>query len=400
MDLSEIRQLDETYLIQNYGSRLPYCFTHGQGCWLYDTAGRRYLDWLAGIAVSTLGYDHPRLTAALQEQVAAILHSSNYFLIEPQARLGKHLVELSGLDRAFFCNSGAEANEALLKLARRWAAAKWGEGQRFVVVTCEGSFHGRTLATLTATGQAKVQQGYAPLMPGFRHVPFEDLAAAAAAIDDQTIAFLVEPVQGEGGINPASDAYLQGLRQLCDERGILLLFDEVQCGLGRTGKFFASQWSGVKPDAMALAKGLGGGVPIGAVVCTQALADVLQPGSHGTTFGGNHLATRAGLTVVESILDDGLLEHAVVVGERLQAGLAALCQEHALAAGHRGRGLMLALLLADEQAVAVRDACADEGLIVNAVKPDVIRIVPPLIISADEVDQGLEMLDAALAKVG
>jgi len=400
MDLSEIRHLDETYLIQNYGSRLPFCFTHGSGCYLYDTAGRRYLDWLAGIAVNTLGYAHPKLTAALQEQVAAVMHTSNYFLIEPQARLGRHLVEQSGLDRAFFCNSGAEANEALLKLARRWAAAKWGEGQRFVVVTCEGSFHGRTLATLTATGQAKVQQGFAPLMPGFRHVPFEDLAAAEAAIDDQTIAFLVEPVQGEGGINPASAEYLQGLRKLCDKKGILLLLDEVQCGIGRTGKFFASQWAGIKPDAMALAKGLGGGVPIGAVVCTQELADQLQPGSHGTTFGGNLLATRAGLTVVETILNDGLMDHAAAMGQRLQAGLDALCQKHALAAGSRGKGLMLALLLNDDQSAAVRDACADEGLIVNAVKPDVVRIVPPLVISADEVDEGLAMLDRALAKVG
>jgi len=400
MDLSEIRQLDETYLIQNYGSRLPYCFTRGEGCYLFDTAGRRYLDWLAGIAVNTLGYGHPKLTAALQAQVAAVMHTSNYFLIEPQARLGKHLVELSGLDRAFFCNSGAEAIEALLKLSRRWAAAKWGEGERFVVLTCEGSFHGRTLATLAATGQAKVQQGFAPLTPGFRHVPFEDLAATAAAIDEQTVAVLVEPVQGEGGINPASDAYLQGLRKLCDERGLLLLLDEVQCGIGRTGDFLACTRSGIRPDAIALAKGLGGGVPIGAVVCSQSLADHLTPGSHGTTFGGNPLATRAGLTVVETILSDGLMDNAKAMGRRLQDGLDQLSDKHALAAGSRGRGLMLALLLAEERSAAVRDACADEGLIVNAVKPDVIRIVPPLIIDADEVDEGLAMLDRALGNVG
>ena len=400
MDLSEIRQLDEQYLIQNYGSRLPFSFVKGEGCYLYDTTGKRYLDWLAGIAVNTLGYAHPKLTAALQAQVAAVMHTSNYFLIEPQARLAKLLVEHSGLDRAFFCNSGAEANEALLKLARRWASAKWGEGERFVVVTCEGSFHGRTFATLTATGQAKVQAGFAPLMPGFRHVPFEHLAAAEEAIDDQTIAFLVEPVQGEGGINVASDEYLLGLRELCNERGILLLFDEVQCGVGRTGQMFAHLSAGIKPDAMALAKGLGGGVPIGAVVCSQELADELKPGSHGTTFGGNPLATRAGQVVVETILSDGLMQNAVDQGKRLTDGLKQLCDRHEVAKGVRGKGLMLALLLADDQSVAVRDACADEGLIVNAVKPDVIRIVPPLILSSDEVDEGLAKLDAALAKVG
>ncbi|NUP99241.1 MAG: aspartate aminotransferase family protein [Armatimonadetes bacterium] len=399
MDLAELQRLDETYLVQNYGPRLPIAFVRGEGVYLYDSAGKRYLDWLAGIAVNTLGYGHPRLVSALTEQVSNLLHTSNYFLIEPQARLGQHLVEQSGLARAFFCNSGAEANEALLKIARRWSAARHGEGARPTVITCENSFHGRTLATLTATAQAKVQKGYAPLMPGFKHVPFNDLAAARAAVDDQVAAILVEPIQGEGGINVADEAYLRGLRQLCDERGVLLLLDEVQCGVGRTGSLFAFQQYGLAPDAVALAKGLGGGVPIGAVVCTQPLADVLEPGSHGTTFGGNYLATRAGLTVIETILDDGLLAHAEAMGRRLGEGLGRLCKRSPLATSWRGRGLMLALELADDRAVAVRDAAAAAGLIVNAVKPNTIRILPPLVIQPAEVDEGLGKIEAALATV-
>ncbi len=400
MELAEHRSLDEGYLVQNYGTRLQMAFVRGEGCWLYDSEGRRYLDWLAGIAVNTLGYGHPRLVEALCEQVRAITHSSNYFYIGPQAKLGRHLVELSGLDRAFFCNSGAEANEALLKLARRWSAAMFGEGVRPGVITFGNSFHGRTLATLTATAQGRIQEGYAPLMPGFKHAPFNDLAAAREAVDETTCAILVEPIQGEGGINPADEAFLKGLRALCDERGLLLLLDEVQCGIGRAGTMFCYEQYGFLPDAVALAKGLGGGVPIGAVVCSQELADQLKPGSHGTTFGGNHLATRAGLTVVETILEDGLLAHVRDVGTRLKAGLDALCERSNLAVSARGRGLMLGLQLAEDRAAALRDACAAEGLIVNAVKPDTVRIVPPLVISADEVDEGLARLERAVAAVG
>lgn len=399
MSLDALRTLDETFVVQNYGTRLPLAFERGEGAYLFDVDGRRYLDWLSGIAVCTLGHAHPRLTQALCDQVGKLLHTTNYFHIAPQAAVGQLLVELSGLDRAFFCNSGAEANEALLKAARRWSAAKWGEGVRPTVITCDNSFHGRTFATLTATGNPKVQAGFAPLMPGFKRIPFNDLAAAAAALDETVCAFLVEPVQGEGGVWVATDEFLQGLRRLCDERGLLLLLDEVQCGVGRTGSWFAYQQYGLKPDGMALAKGLGGGVPIGAMVCSQALADALAPGSHGTTFGGNFLATRAALTVIETMRDEGLVEHTAEVGAYLQAQLQALCERNPACVAVRGRGLMLALVLAAEHAAAVRDAAAARGLIVNAVRPDTIRILPPLILTREQVDEGLAILEAAVNDV-
>ena len=399
MDLSVIRELDEQFVVQNYGTRLPLAFERGEGAYLYDTDGRRYLDWLAGIAVCTLGHAHPRLTAALCDQVGKLLHTTNYFHIWPQAQAARLLVELSGLPRAFFCNSGAEANEALLKASRRWSAARWGEGARPTVITFDGSFHGRTLATLTATNNPKVQAGFAPLMPGFRCVPFNDLPAARAAVDDTVCAFLVEPIQGESGINVADQAFLQGLRALCDEHGLLLLLDEVQTGMGRTGSWFAYQQYGIAPDAISLAKGLGGGVPIGAMLCTKALAEALAPGSHGTTFGGNFLATRAALTVLETMRDEDLPAHAATIGAALAAGLQALCARHALCTGVRGRGLMLALQLGEDKAVALRDAAAARGLIVNAVRPDAIRILPPLILTREQVDEGLAILDAAIAAV-
>ncbi len=399
MDLADYQRLDEAYLVQNYGQRLPIAFERGEGVYLYDSSGRRYLDWLAGIAVNTLGYAHPRLTEALCQQVRQLLHSSNYFLVEPQILLGKYLVELSGLDRAFFCNSGAEANEALLKGARRWSAARWGEGVRPTVLTCRNSFHGRTLATLTATAQDKIQKGFAPLMPGFGYVPFNDLPATRAAIDQTVCAILVEPVQGEGGVNVATPDYLKGLRALCDEAGILLLLDEVQCGVGRTGTMFAYEQYDIKPDAFSLAKGLGGGVPIGAMVCRQEIADALTPGSHGTTFGGNHLATRAGLAVIETILSDNLLPRVREVGARLEAGLRTLCERLECGVEVRGRGLMLALELSADIAAAARDAAAERGLIVNAVKPNTLRILPPLILNAAQVNEGLAILEAAIRAV-
>jgi predicted acetylornithine/succinylornithine family transaminase len=399
MDLAELRRLDETYVVQNYGTRLPLAFVRGEGVYLIDTAGRRYLDFLSGIAVCTLGHAHPRLTAALQEQVATLLHTTNYFHIGPQSQAARHLVELSGLDRVFFCNSGAEANEALLKAARRWGAARFGEGVKPTLITFGNSFHGRTLATLTATGNAKVREGFAPLMPGFKEAPFNDLAAAEAAIDDTVCGFLVEPIQGEGGINVADTDFLVGLRRLCDERGLLLLLDEVQCGMGRTGAWFAYQQYGIQPDAMALAKGLGGGVPIGAMVCRQELADALAPGSHGTTFGGNFLATRAALCVLEVMRETNLLEQVRDVADCLWSELQALCARQPLCTAPRGRGLMLGVGLAREVAAAVRDAAAGRGLIINAVRPDTLRLLPPLIISRAHVQEAIAKLEAALSDV-
>ena len=396
MDLAEHRRLDESFVVQNYGTRLPLAFVKGEGCYLWDSEGRRYLDFLAGIAVCTLGHAHPRLVAAIADQAATLVHTSNYFHIGPQSRTAELLVQASGLDRVLFCNSGAEANEALIKAARRWSAAKWGEGVRPTVITCENSFHGRTLATLTATGNPKVKDGFAPLVPGFRHVPFNDLAAAEAAIDDTVTAFLVEPVQGEAGIWVADDAYLQGLRRLCDERGILLLLDEVQSGVGRTGTLFAYEQYGIRPDGVSLAKGLAGGVPIGAVVLSQALADALPAGTHGTTFGGNFLATRAALTTLEVIAEEQLLENVQAVAPYLRAELDKLVAKHALLDSVRGRGFMLAVALNDEVAGALRDACAERGLILNAVRPNALRLLPPLTIGRAQVDEAVAILDAAV----
>jgi len=399
MDLAENRRLDETFVVQNYGTRLPIAFVKGEGCYLWDSEGRRYLDFLAGIAVCTLGHAHPRLVAAISEQAATLLHTSNYFHIGPQARTAELLVNASGLDRVLFCNSGAEANEALIKAARRWSAAQWGEGTRPTIVTAENSFHGRTLATLTATGNPKVKDGFAPLVPGFRHMTFNDLAAAEAAIDETVCAFLVEPVQGESGVWPVDTEYLQGLRRLCDERGLLLLLDEVQCGVGRTGTLFAYEQYGVRPDGVSLAKGLAGGVPIGAAVFTQALADALPAGTHGTTFGGNFLATRAAQTTLEIIADDRLLDNVADVAPYLQAELGKLVAKHDLLTGVRGRGLMLAVALSDDMANTLRDACAERGLIVNAVRPNALRLLPPLTISRAQVDEAVAILDAAVASL-
>lgn len=397
MSLRDLQPVSDQYLVQNYGQRLPLAFVRGEGCYLWDSEGRRYLDFLAGIAVCTLGHAHPVLTQAICEQAGALLHSSNYFHIGPQAHAAKLLVELSGLDRVMFGNSGAEANEALIKAARRWAAERWGEGQRATIVCTEGSFHGRTLATLTATGNPRVKAGFAPLMPGFRHVPYNDLAAAAEALDETTCGILLEPIQGESGIHPANLDYLQGLRRLCDERGLLLLLDEVQTGIGRTGTFFAYEHYGLVPDGVSLAKGLAGGVPIGAVVLCQALADALPAGTHGTTFGGNHLATRAALTTLEVIRDERLVDQAREVGDYLREQLLALAADAPLVAGVRGRGLMLAVALTAERANELRDACAAHGLIVNAVRADALRLLPPLILTRDQVDEGVAALRAALA---
>ncbi|MBI5834338.1 MAG: aspartate aminotransferase family protein [Armatimonadetes bacterium] len=399
MDLAENRRLDEAFVVQNYGTRLPIAFVKGEGCYLWDSEGRRYLDFLAGIAVCTLGHSHPRLVAAIAEQAATLLHTSNYFHIGPQARTAELLVQASGLDRVLFCNSGAEANEALLKAARRWSAGRWGEGVRPTVITCLNSFHGRTLATLTATGNPKVKDGFAPLMPGFRHVPFNDLAAAEAAIDDTVCAFLVEPVQGEAGIIVADDAYLRGLRALCDERGILLLLDEVQSGVGRTGTLFAFEQYGIRPDGVSLAKGLAGGVPIGAAIFNQALSDALPAGTHGTTFGGNFLATRAAQTTLEVIADEQVLENVNDVAPYLRAELDKLVDRHELLEGVRGRGFMLAIALREEVANVLRDACAERGLVVNAVRPNALRLLPPLTIGRAQVDEAVAILDAAITSL-
>jgi acetylornithine aminotransferase len=368
--------------MNTYG-RLPIALTHGRGCRVWDTEGREYLDALAGIAVNTLGHAHPKLVPALQEQVARLIHTSNYYQSPLQEQLAGKLVELSGLTNVFFCNSGLEANEAALKIARKFGHDRGIERPEIVVY--EKAFHGRSLATLSATGNPKVQAGFGPLVEGFVRVPLNDVAAIERATTGSrnVVAVFLEVIQGEGGINPATVDYLQALRRLCDERDWLLMLDEVQCGIGRTGKWFAHQWAGIQPDVMPLAKGLGSGVPVGAVVCGPRAATVLGPGNHGTTFGGNPLAMRAGIETLRIMEEDGLLANAErsgsVLRQALQRGLAGVDGVMDI----RGQGLMLGIELARPCGELLTRAM-QAGLLISVTADRVVRLVPPLILTADE----------------
>ncbi len=371
----------------NTYANLPVHFTHGKGVWLWDEQGRKYLDGLAGIAVNTLGHAHPRLVAAIADQASKIIHSSNVYKVRLQETLADKLAALSGMDKVFFCNSGLEANEAALKIAR-----KYGHDQGIAnpqIVVYEHAFHGRSIATLSATGNAKVQKGFEPLVPGFVRVPINDMPALEnAAVDHPDIvAVFLEAIQGEGGITPARVDYLKAVRALCDERGWLLMIDEVQCGIGRTGKWFAHQWAGILPDVMPLAKGLAGGVPIGAVVARGVAANVFGPGNHGTTFGGNPLACRAALETLSVIEDDGLLAHAELIGQTLRGVFSRELSSLAGVIDIRGRGLMLGIELACPCADIPKRALAysaDYGLLVNVTQERVVRLLPPLIMSVEE----------------
>lgn len=382
--------LTQQYLMTTY-RRAPVAFSHGEGVWLVDLEGRRYLDFIGGIAVSALGHGHPALVAAIQAQAARMLHVSNLFHIAEQAVLAQWLVERSACDRAFFCNSGAEANEAAIKLSRRWG--KRDGGNRYEIIVAHQSFHGRTMATLAATMQPKYQDAFSPLPPGFVPVPFNDLGAARAAVNERTCAVLLEPIQGESGIQPATTEYLAGLRRLCDERGLLLMLDEVQTGIARTGTLFAYEQYGIVPDVLTLAKGLGGGFPIGAMLAREPAA-LFTPGDHGSTFGGNPLACAAALAVLEVVERDRLAERAAAMGAVLAAGLQALVTG-GLAKAVRGRGLLLALELNGEAAPVV-DACRLGGLLVNAVASTALRFAPPLVVHEPEIEQALRILGSAL----
>jgi acetylornithine/N-succinyldiaminopimelate aminotransferase len=373
------------HTLNTYG-RLPIAISHGRGCWLFDTQGRRYLDGLGGIAVNTLGHGHPRLVPAIQDQVAKIMHTSNYYEVPLQETLAAKLCEISGLSGAFFCNSGLEANEAALKIARKYGHDKGIERPEIIVY--ERAFHGRSIATLSATGNPKVQAGFGPLVEGFVRVPLNDLAAveAVAKSNPNVVAVFLETIQGEGGVNPSRWEYLQGLRKLCDRQDWLLMLDEVQCGIGRTGKWFAHQWAGIVPDVMPLAKGLASGVPIGALVVGPRAINTFGPGNHGTTFGGNPLAMRAGVETLKIVEEDGLMAHAAKVGGWLKAEF-----EHELGGlpgvkEIRGAGLMLGIELVKPCGVLLA-RCAEAGLMISVTADSVIRIVPPLIISADEAAQ-------------
>ncbi len=379
-------ELAEKYLMRT-GRRLPVTFVRGQGCLVYDESGREYLDLVAGIAVNLLGHAHPDVAAAVSAQARSLIHTSNLYFTQPQIELARRLVELSFPSRVFFCNSGAEANEAAIKLARKWGT-KYRDGA-FEVITTLGSFHGRTLATVTAGGQHKYSDPFRPLPDGFVHVPFNNFEALKAATTAKTVAVMLEPVMGEIGVIPAAPGYLQAVRKWCDSENLLLILDEVQTGMGRTGKWFAYQHHGVTPDVMTLAKGLGGGVPIGACLANPR-ADVFEPGDHGSTFGGNPLACAAAIAVLDVIERDGLVGHAAEMGELLHSTLEGLHGKDT-----RGLGLMQAVEFEEPKAKAIQQACLEAGLVVNAVDEHSIRLVPPLTITADQVDRAGAILREA-----
>ena len=380
----------EPHVMKTYG-RLPVALSHGRGCWLWDTEGRKYLDALAGIAVNTLGHAHPRLVAALTDQINKLIHSSNYYLVPLQEQLAAKLCELSGMTNVFFCNSGLEANEAALKIARKYGHDRGIERPEIVVY--ESAFHGRSIATLSATGNTKIQAGFGPLVEGFVRVPLNDVAAIenVAATNKNIVAVFLEVIQGEGGIRPTTVGYLKEVRRVCDEHGWLLMLDEVQCGMGRTGKWFAHQWADIRPDVMPLAKGLGSGVPIGAVVCGPKAADVMGPGNHGTTFGGNPLAMRAGVETLRIMEDDRLLENAAAVGAVLRAELERELAGVAGVVEVRGQGLMIGIEL-NRPCGALLGRAAEAGLMISVTADRVVRLLPALIMSAEEAGQVVAIL--------
>ena len=397
---AQMPEASSPHVMPTYG-RLPIALSHGQGCRVWDVNGKAYLDALGGIAVNTLGHNHPKLVPALQDQLTRLIHTSNYYHIPHQEALARKLVEISGLSNVFFCSTGLEANEAALKLARKFGHDKGIERPEIVVY--EKAFHGRSIATLSATGNVKVQAGFGPLVEGFIRVPLNDLAAleAATAGNPNVVAVFLEAIQGEGGVNPAHMDYLRQVRALCDQRDWLLMIDEVQCGMGRTGKWFAHQWASILPDVMPLAKGLGSGVPVGAVVAGPKAAHIFKTGNHGTTFGGNPLAMRAGLETIRIMEEDDLLGNASRVGAHLVAGLRqALAAE--LASGGvkeiRGLGLMLGIDLA-KPCPGLMQQCLEQGLLISVTADSVIRLVPPLIMSTAEADEVVAILCPLVKKL-
>ena len=375
-------------------ARQPVAFVRGRGCELWDADGRRYLDFFAGLAVTNLGHCHPAVVQAIHTQADRLLHVSNHYHTVPAAELTALLCRHSFAERVFLCNSGAEANEAAMKLARRWGADRGGG--RYEILATTGSFHGRTFATLTATGQEKYQRGFQPLLPGVRLVPYDDLAAMAAAVRDETVAIIVEPIQGEGGVIVPLPGYLPGLRELADRRDLLLVLDEVQSGLGRTGRLFAYEHAGVTPDIMTLAKALGGGIPIGAMCARAEIAAVFTPGAHGTTFGGNPVACAAAVAAVDALARPELLAHVRELGVYFRERLEHLAERHDMIRQVRGLGLMLGAEL-DRPGTPIVERCLQGGLVINCTAERVLRFLPPLVITRAELDEGLAILERALA---
>lgn len=396
MNTGEIVELSEKYIMKTYG-RIPLALVKGKGVRVWDAEGNEYLDFVGGLAVNSLGHCPPAVVEAVTEQAGKLMHVSNLYYIEPQARLARLLVENSCCDKVFFCNSGAEANEGAIKLARKYAKQKGGP-EKYEIITALKSFHGRTLAAITATGQVKYQKGFEPLPPGFKYVPFNDLDALKKATGPNTCAVMLEPVQGEGGVNVAGQSYLEGVKQLCVERGLLLIFDEVQCGLGRTGKLFAYQNYGVEPDIITLAKALAGGFPIGALLAREEVAAAFQPGDHASTFGGNPLACAAGLAVMETMLKEGFLEKVAANGAYFKKRLEELASRYPFVKEVRGMGFLLGMELSMEGADIVT-RCHEKGLLINCVNGNVLRFIPPLIVERAEIDRAVEILDEVLGKI-
>lgn len=385
-------------VIMNTYGRLPMTIVKGAGAWVWDAEGKPYLDFVTGLAVNSLGHNHPLVTGAIQEQAGEILHTSNLYWIPNQVALAERLTAHSCGDKVFFCNSGAEANEGAIKLARKYAGQTFGP-HKFEIISCENSFHGRTLATLTLTGQTKYQAGYDPLPSGFHYTAFNDIKGLREKVNENTAAVFIEPIQGEGGVIPAEDEFLREARKLCDQYGALLIFDEVQCGLGRTGKLFAYEWSGVQPDIMTLAKALGGGVAIGAMLAVDKVADAFQPGDHASTFGGNHLATAAGCAVLDVLTGAGFLEGVQERGAYFLKRLDELAEKYQTGEPARGKGLIIGLPVA-RWGPEIVEACRNKGLLINCVGGKVLRFLPPLIVEKGELDQALEILDAVFAACG
>ena len=391
MTTQETIELFSKHVIANYG-RLPRVMVKGEGCYLWDADGNKILDMFPGWAVSGIGHCHPKVVEAVRKQVGELIHIDNTFYSEPQGRLAQMLSERAFGGKCFFCNSGAEANEGALKLARLHTA----QG-KYKFITCEGSFHGRTFATVTATAQPKYHEGFLPLLPGFVYIPFNDVEALESAFTDEVAAVLVEPIQGEGGINVATPEFLQAIRRLCDEKGAMMILDEVQTGVGRTGKWFGYQHFDVEPDIITMAKALAGGLAIGAMMATEEVAASLVPGKHASTFGGNCLACAAGVATVEAIEEGNLLQNAVEMGQYAQDKLRSLKEKHSVIDHVRGVGLMIGIQLTRPGAQIV-SKCLDKGLRINCTHDTVIRFMPPMIVTAEQIDEAVDIFDSVLSE--
>jgi acetylornithine aminotransferase len=385
----------DKYIMKTYG-RYPIVPARGEGCKLWDVDGKEYLDFLGGVAVNNLGHCHPKVVAALQKQAAELIHCSNYYQIPQQIELAELLCNHSFADKAFFCNSGAEANEAAIKLARKYSRDTFGP-ERYEIITAADSFHGRTMATVSATGQEKVQRFFDPLLHGFKHVPFNDVAALEAAVTPTTCAIMLEPIQGEGGVNMPSPGYFRAVRELCDRHGLLLIFDEVQVGMGRTGKLFAYEHFDVIPDIMTLAKALAGGAPIGTMLAKDKFAAAFVPGTHGSTFGGNPLVCAAAIATVRTILEDGLLNRCEEIGEYLTGELEVLGQKYPFVKEVRGVGLMIGMALTIPAGDIVKKG-HDRGVLLNVTHDSVLRFVPPLVVTKQEINAMIAILDGIFAE--